>query len=139
VSSSSATLSFRHAFALEASGTAGATAGYDGVVLELSIAGGPFTDIITAGGAWTTGGYTKFLFNDWQNPLGSVSIVAGLPGRPCWSGSSNGWLTTTVTLPLTTGQSAQLRFRVGTDKQNVVCGSPPYCEGYRVDTVVVTN
>lgn len=128
VSSSTAVLTFRHAFALEAASGA-STVGYDGVVLEISINGGSFVDIVTAGGTFTAGGYNRTLAptSSYQNPLG---------GRAAWSGSTGGnWMTTSVTLPLTAGTSAQIRFRQGTDKQNVV---PPYI-GWRVDSLVVAN
>ncbi len=44
-----ATVSFRHRYNLENT--------FDGAVLEISINGGAFQDIVTAGGSFTTGGY----------------------------------------------------------------------------------
>jgi hypothetical protein len=134
VSTSKARLTFKQAFQLEADYVT-ATVGYDGAVLEISVNGGAsWQDIIAAGGTWVTGGYNRNISNGFQNPLA---------GRDAWSAASGaGWMTTTVSLPLVAGQSAQIRFRVGTDKRNVICGGAPYpsyCEGWRLDTLAVLN
>jgi hypothetical protein len=98
-------LAFRHSYDLEAPTTG--TTGYDGGVLEISIGGGAFTDIITAGGSFNSGGYTKTISSSYGNPLG---------GRQAWSGSSGGFITTSVNLPtVAAGQTIQLRWRCGTD------------------------
>jgi M6 family metalloprotease-like protein len=95
----SSQLVFRHRYDLET--------GYDGGVLEISIAGEPFTDIITAGGSFADGGYTHTLANGFGNPLS---------GRQAWSGSSDGFITTVVYLPLNAvGQNIRLRWRLGSD------------------------
>ncbi|MBK7374099.1 MAG: M36 family metallopeptidase [Chitinophagaceae bacterium] len=81
--------------------------GFDGGVLEISIGGAPYQDIVTAGGTFTAGGYNRTLSTCCDNPL---------PGRQAWSGNSNGFITTAVTLPATVvGQNVTFRFRMGTD------------------------
>jgi hypothetical protein len=132
VSTSNARLTFRQNFQTEADYLT-TTTGYDGAVLEININGNGWDDIISAGGVWVAGGYNRTISNGFYNPLAD---------RNAWSGSSAGWMTTTVTLPMATGDSAQIRFRVGTDKRNVICGGAPYpsyCEGWRVDTLAVLN
>ncbi len=54
------TLKFQHNFGLEQQN---ATAAYDAGVLEISINGGAFTDIVTAGGSFVTGGYNHTSIN----------------------------------------------------------------------------
>ncbi len=91
-----AQLYFRHAFRLANTN--------DGAVLEMSIAGQPFADVIRLGGAFTQDGYNVMLGG--RNPLGS---------RPGWSGDSGGWLPTFLTFPPgAVGQPVQLRWRLGT-------------------------
>jgi hypothetical protein len=126
VATNTAKLSFVHTYALEAS-ELDSTTGYDGVVLEISVGGGPFADIGNA--AFTSGGYTRTIATGYDSPL---------TGRLAWSGkSASGWTTTTANLSLTAGQSAKIRFRLGTDKRNVVCS--PACLGFRIDTLSVAN
>jgi hypothetical protein len=92
-------LEFRNAFATEA--------GFDGGVLEISVAGDDFRDIIEAGGVFLEGGYNAVLSAFYGNPL---------PRRPAWSGRSDGFTTTRVMLPaLSAGRDVVLRFRLGTD------------------------
>ena len=91
-------ISFRHRFTTEAN--------FDGGVLEISINGGAFTDIVTAGSTFAAGGYS-----------GTISITdSPLAGRQAWTGSSGGYITTTVNLPAAaSGQNVQLRWRFATD------------------------
>ncbi|MFN0278865.1 MAG: choice-of-anchor Q domain-containing protein [Pyrinomonadaceae bacterium] len=99
---------------------------FDGMVLEISVNGGAFADIITAGGSFVFGGYNGLIRQNFQNP-----IAAGFPdpGRPAWTGNSAGYITTTVVLPPTaSGQNINLKWRVGTDR--VVAGN-----GARIDTI----
>ena len=80
---------------------------YDGGVLEISIAGGPWTDIIAAGGTFTANGYNATIFVGDTNPLA---------GRQAWSGNSGSLIQTNVNLPpASAGQNIQLRWRIGTD------------------------
>ncbi|MEK6799281.1 MAG: carboxypeptidase regulatory-like domain-containing protein [Planctomycetota bacterium] len=111
-----AQLSFRNNYATES--------GYDGGVLEISINGGAFIDILAAGGSFVSGGYNRTLSTGFSNPL---------PGRQAWSGSSGGYLTSVVNLPAASaGQNVQLRWRFGSDSS--VGGT-----GWRVDTIVVSS
>jgi hypothetical protein len=121
-----ALLSFRHNYHLvEQSTTTANSAG----VLEISVNGGTYTDIINAGGTFVSGGYdhTGINFNS-SNPL--------LPSRPNWSGSSDGFITTVVTLPNSAaGQPVRLRWRFGSDAASFI----RIGRGWRIDDVLVSN
>lgn len=111
-----ATVSFQKAFSTEA--------GFDGVVLEIKIGAGAWTDIETAGGSFVTGGYTGTLASGSGNPIG---------GRQAWSGASTTFTATQVTLPsAANGQNVQLRWLMGSD---VGTGGP----GFRLDDVVISG
>jgi hypothetical protein len=115
VTSGTAKVTFWHHFDTEAP--------WDGGALEISIAGGPFQDIIDAGGSFSVGGYTLQLATGGQNPM---------EGRNAWSG---GPLTimTTANLPANAaGQAVQLRWHSSSDNG----ASGP---GWWIDDVVVTN
>ena len=114
ITNSGAQLTFRHRYALEA--------GFDGGVLEISVGGGGFTDIITAGGSFVEGGYN-----------GTISTLYGNPlrGRQAWTGSSGSFITTTVNLPASTaGNNVRFRWRLGCDQSLADAG-------WYVDTVAV--
>lgn len=97
-----ATLTFRHSFNLEI---------FDGGVLEISIGGEPFQDIVAAGGSFAAGQYN-----------GAVAI-GPLGGRSVWNGNSGGYITTKVNLPiLASGRNIVLRFRMGSDSVNAGVG-----------------
>ena len=116
IASSSAQLTFRHNRNLES--------GFDGGVLEISIGGGAFTDILAAGGSFVTGGYTATISSSFGNPIA---------GRAAWSGNSAGFITTTVNLPAAAaGSSVVLRWRMGSDSS--VAGT-----GWRVDSIRITD
>ena len=99
-------LIFRHNYAFED--------GFDGGVLEISIDGGAFQD---AGAFIFQGGYN-----------GTISTCCGNPlaGRPAWTGSSGGFITSQLGLP--SGHTIALRWRMGSDNG----GSG---EGWRIDTL----
>ncbi len=101
-----AALMFRHNYAFED--------GFDGGVLEISIDGGAFQDAAAFIGQ---GGYN-----------GTISTCCGNPlaGRPAWTGSSGGFITTQLGLP--SGHTIALRWRMGSDNG----GSG---EGWRLDTL----
>lgn len=81
--------------------------GFDGMVLEISINGGAFTDIIAAGGSFAAGGYNNTISTTTSSPIG---------GRQAWTGNSGGFITSTVNLPsAANGQNAVFRFRRATD------------------------
>ena len=112
VRTASAQLSFQSNYALETT--------FDGGVLEISINGGPFKDILAAGGSFVTGGYNRTI---------SSSFNSSIAGRQAWSGSSGGFTTTTVRLPAAAaGQYVVLRWRMASD---VSFGS----SGWRVDSI----
>lgn len=76
----------------------------DGGVLEIATDGGPFVDIIAAGGTFLQGGYTATL----------TPNTGPIPNRPAWTGT--GSVTTIVSLPAAAaGHVVQLRWRLGTD------------------------
>jgi photosystem II stability/assembly factor-like uncharacterized protein len=95
--------------------------GFDGAVLEISINGGAFADVIAAGGSFVEGGYS-----------GTIGVTDSvLMGRAAWTGNSGGFITTTVVLPPASyGQSAQLRWRTAYDT-----GTNPAGGGQRIDTI----
>src|ERR1019366_5583176 len=97
---------------------------YDGGVLEIKIGTGSFTDIVTAGGSFLSGGYKSTIYTGYANPLA---------GRAAWSGNSGGFITTLVNLPAAaSGQTVQLKWRCGTDNGN---GSA----GWWIDSVALVN
>ena len=97
---------------------------FDGMVLEISINGGAFVDIITAGGSFVTGGYNGTISSSFGSPIG---------GRQAWTGNSGGWVTTTVNLPAAAiGQTVILRWRRATD-------SSVSSTGVSIDDISITN
>lgn len=114
ISSAAGLVVFRHKYNTEA--------GWDGGVLEVSIGGGAFQDILVAGGAFIENGYNGSLGGGTNNPLA---------GRAAWTDNSNGYITTSVRLPASAeGQNVQLRFRFGADDNTAATG-------WNVDTVQV--
>jgi hypothetical protein len=102
------------------------------MVLEISINGQPFQDIIDAGGSFVTGGYNKTISNQFGSPIS---------GRAAWSGLSGGtvvvpaYITTTVNLPASSnGQLVKLRWLVASDNNGVASGD----QGVRIDTLIGT-
>lgn len=93
---------------------------FDGGVLEISVAGGPYQDILDAGALFLSGGYTHELPTGYGNELAF---------RDAWSGDSGGYIETAVRLPNTlVGSDISLRWRLGTD-------SSVSAPGWRIDTV----
>jgi hypothetical protein len=93
---------------------------FDGMVLEISVNGGPYKDIIAAGGSFVTGGYNGTISTGFSSPIA---------GRQAWTGSSAGYITTTVNLPASaSGQNVRLKWRMASDSS--VAGV-----GVRVDTI----
>ena len=118
-----ATLSFRNNYNLEAR-TFDQTTAYDGGVLEIKIGAGSFTDILTAGGSFLSGGYNRTVSSSYSNPLG---------GRRAWSGNSHGFTNTVVTLPASaSGQTIQLRWLCGAD-------SSVTSSGWYIDSIAISN
>jgi hypothetical protein len=99
VPGTSAQLSFRHKFYTETQ--------FDGGALEISIDGGPFTDIVAAGGSFATNGYSQTISDCCGSPLAN---------RGAWSGDSSGFITTIVNLPsAAVGVTSRLRWRFCSD------------------------
>jgi hypothetical protein len=116
-------LSFRSIYDLEPD--QGNTAD-DGGVLEIQIGTNSFTDILSAGGTFTSFGYNRTITNIYANPLS---------GRQCWSGNSGGYVTTAVNLPQSAqGQTIQLRWRCGTDS-----GNGQFFNGWQIDSIAITT
>jgi CSLREA domain-containing protein/uncharacterized repeat protein (TIGR01451 family) len=120
ISTASAKLIFRNNYNLYYAGQP--TSVSDGGVLEISINGGAFTDIIDAGGGFVSAGYNTFIED---NPVGCCN-------RSVWTGNSNGYVTTIVNLPPSvSGQNIQLRWRLGSVQNS------PGGAGWRIDTVKI--
>src|SRR6266576_1864189 len=90
----------------------------DGGVLEVSIDGGPFQDILAAGGSFGVGGYNGTISSCCGNPLA---------GRQAWTGNSGGCITTIVDMHFARGHTVVLRWRIGSD-------SSTSGQGWRIDT-----
>jgi hypothetical protein len=122
-------LIFRQNYDLE---EASATQAYDAGVLEISVNGGAFQDIIAAGGTFASGGYNHTsLSTGFANPL----LTDHCPGGACgnWGGVSGGFITTAINLPnASAGQPVKFRFRMGSD--NSVSHT-----GWRVDNVQIAQ
>ncbi|MGB8506837.1 MAG: proprotein convertase P-domain-containing protein, partial [Pyrinomonadaceae bacterium] len=124
-------VTFQNLYNLEAS-TITLTNTFDGMVLDISINGGPFADIITAGGSFVAGGYNKTVVAS-SNPLNTRSAWGGLSGGTT---AAPTYITTTVNLPpAASSQSFVLRWRVGTDSSVAAAGS----SGVRIDSIVVSS
>lgn len=119
LTSTNAQLTFRHSYNFEIG-----SAPFDGGVLEISLNGGAFNDIITAGGAFNASGYSGVISTNYQNPLA---------GRSAWTGNSAGFVTTAVTLPMAAADSSvRLQWRLGTD-------SSMGATGWSVDTLSISD
>ncbi|MET0229726.1 MAG: hypothetical protein ABW186_02200, partial [Rhodanobacteraceae bacterium] len=115
VPTSGGELHFRHRFSTEAA--------HDGGVLELSIDGGAFADLLVAGGQFAVGGYTDTLGNACENPLA---------GRAAWSGAQQDFAPVVAALPASAaGHEVQFRWRLGTDCD----GAPEAHNGWWIDDV----
>ena len=116
IQSAAAQLTFRHFNITQT--------GFDGGVLEISIDGGSFTDILAAGGSFVTTPYDSVISSATGSPIA---------GRMAWTGNSGGYRTTTVNLPAAAaGKMIKLRWRYAND-------SSVTSAGWRVDTVSVTD
>jgi hypothetical protein len=105
-------VTFRHSFVLwTPDASVQANGAYNGGVLEVSINGGVYKDLVTAGGSFFTGGYNAHLDPALENPIDQPST-----GRAVWSGDSGGFMTTTATMPAAAvGGTVQFRWRLGTE------------------------
>jgi hypothetical protein len=118
ITSAAASVTFKRNNAFE-------TPDWDGMVLEISVNGGAFQDIVAAGGAFTAGAYNGTIRTATPNPLS---------GRAGWIGTTAGaYVDTTATLPASTnGQTIKLRLRIGTDSSTGGAGA-------RIDNINFTG
>jgi putative transposon-encoded protein len=94
------------------------------MVLEIKIGSGAWTDIVTAGGSFVSGGYNATISTGFMSPIG---------GRMAWSGNSNGYVNTAVNLPAAAnGQSVQLRWLMASD-------SSVSATGVTIDDIVIAG
>jgi fungalysin metallopeptidase (M36)/HYR domain-containing protein len=117
--STDAQVTFRHSYNSEIP--------WDGGVLEFSVNGGAFTDVLDSGGSFETGGYAIAL-----NRTADGNTNA-LQARAAWTGNSGGFVTTTANIPAAAGDNIRLRFRAGSDSSTTVTNNH-----WRIDTIVVT-
>lgn len=116
IAATGATIEFRHRFDTEAA--------WDGGLLEISIGGAAFQDIVGAGGAFVANGYNSTLGNGTNNPWS---------GRRAWSGDSRGYVTTVARLPAgAAGQNVQFRWRFGADNNTAPAGGGWNIDGVRI-------
>lgn len=121
VPANGAQLTFRHSYLSEFE--------WDGGVLEISINGGAFVDIVDAGGTFETGSY------NWAFTRTADGNTSVLQSRAGWMGNSNGFVTTTVNLPASSyGQSVRFKFRAASDSSTTVTGSH-----WRIDSIVLNG
>ena len=107
--------------------------GFDGMVLEISINGGAFSDITTGGNAFVAGGYNGTISTGFSSPIA---------GRSAWTGLSGGttgapaYITSTINLPAgAAGQNIKLKWRAASDSSVVASGSA----GVRVDGISIAG
>jgi hypothetical protein len=117
ITSADAQITFRNQFNTENN--------FDGTVLEFSTNGGmTWTDVITGGGTFVSGGYTGTLNTGFMNPL---------PGRMAWTGNSQGYRDTVVNLPASlNGQTVQFRWLMGSDSSVGIATGGSWIDDVRV-------
>jgi hypothetical protein len=121
VPANGAQLTFRHSYLSEFS--------WDGGVLEISINGGAFVDVVDAGGTFEAGSY------NWAFQRASDGNTSALASRAGWTGNSNGFITTTVNLPASAyGQNVRFKFRAASDSEATVTNSH-----WRIDSIVLNG
>ena len=109
---------------------------WDGGVIEVSIDGGEWTDVVAAGGSFSKdGGYTGII-NDGSSAAAGGYVNPVLGGRAGFVGfSPTGWIAEeSLTFPdgVLNGKDVQFRFRIGTD---VSAGA----WGWNIDDLSFTN
>jgi lysyl endopeptidase len=116
-----ATLEFWHSIETEDS--------FDGAVLEYSLDGATWVDILAASGTvaanasrFLTGGYTDTISANFGSPIG---------GRRAWAGSSSGFVRVVVDMGDFGGRNVHLRWRMATDDSNDA-------DGYWLDDVTIS-
>jgi hypothetical protein len=116
-------LNFRQSYDLEDS--------FDGGVLQISIGGAAFEDIVTAGGSFVTNGFVEELTESGDG----LGQTGPLINQNAWSGDSGGFITTIVNLPTAAeGQTIKLQWACGTDSGNVGSWS-----GWWIDSILIAQ
>ncbi|MFC1851858.1 hypothetical protein ACFL27_16830 [candidate division CSSED10-310 bacterium] len=121
--SGSVFLSFFHEYDTET--------GYDGGVLEYSVDGVNWYDILASDGTRIPANPDRFIMNGYNDTL-ATGFENPLPGRDAWSGASMGYLKTMVNLSDFAGSSVYFRWRMG-------CDSSVSDVGWAVDDVQVMS
>jgi hypothetical protein len=100
---------------------------YDGGVLEIKIGAATFTNILTVGGSFASGGYNGTIATGYGSPIA---------GRQAWSGNSIGFVTTVINLPVgAAGQTVQLRWLSATDNGN----GNNITNGWYIDSISISG
>jgi Metallo-peptidase family M12B Reprolysin-like/Dockerin type I domain len=87
---------------------------FDGGVIEISIDGGAFSDLLAAGGSFQAGGYNGTI---------DSTAVSAIVGRAAWTGNSGGYIDTIAEFPSSAiGHNVQLRLRMVSDDSFSVSG-----------------
>ena len=112
INSTTSQLSFRNWFSTEHDPPP-AEVFWDGYVMEVSVGGGAFQDIIDAGGTFVSGPYTGEIDGTANNPLAGRQAWCGISG----GGTSAVYINSVINLPASfNGQTLKLRFRMGSDE-----------------------
>jgi lysyl endopeptidase len=101
-------LSFFHRFDLEST--------FDGAVLEYSLDGSTWFDILAGNGGTIPANANRFTAGAYASTISTnATFQSPILGRRAWSGNSNTFINTTVDLSDFAGNSIQLRWRQATD------------------------
>ena len=124
ISTATAQVAFKNRYNLENT--------FDGMVLEYTINGGTtWTDVITGGGSFASGGYNGTLSTN-------TTFLNPLVGRMAWTGNSTTYVDSVVNLPASlNGQTVQFRWFLGTD--NAVAGTGVWVDDVQVLGARVCN
>ncbi|MGB1130249.1 MAG: MBG domain-containing protein, partial [Haloferula sp.] len=110
IDSDGPTLSFRHSFDLENQ--------RDGAVLEARLDGGSWFDLLGSAATVSAGGYSSTIGGG-----GRPTLRSSLDGRNAWTGSSGGFITTSIDLPSAWGgQNLELRWLLAHDSGTAGAG-----------------
>jgi hypothetical protein len=115
------TIGFWHLYNLEN--------GYDGAVVEVSINGGDWVDVIDAGATFEGDGYSD---------TGLEETEAAIASRAMYSGVYAGWESINFGEALN-GNQVQFRFRIATDSAFVPDPVSGFAAGWYIDDITFTN
>lgn len=123
VPSGGGTLTFRNRYNMEST--------YDGMVLEINVNGGGWTDITAGGNNFISGDYNSTISSAFSSPISGRRAWSGLSGG---TGAAPAYITSTINLPVAAaGQPIQLRWRASSDISVIATG----LAGVAVDNVVI--